>query len=213
MEFISNDILNYCEHHSSPEPELLQRLNRDTHARVLNPRMLSGHLQGRFLSAISKMIQPSCILEIGTYTGYSALCLCEGLSADGKLITIDINDELEEFSAAYFFESGRASQIEQKTGNATDILPTLPYTYDLVFIDADKREYIHYFNMVIDKVRPGGFIIADNVLWSGHVLKSPEQQDEDTRAISDFNTKIQSDSRVEVCMLPLRDGLSIIQKK
>ena len=213
MEFITEEILKYCEKMSSPESVVLQELNRDTYAKVLNPRMLSGHLQGRFLAMLSQMIQPTTILEIGTYTGYSALCLCEGLQREGTLITIDINDELESFSKKYFSASNWASQIEQRTGNALEIIPQLPHTFDLVFIDADKEEYARYYDLIIDKVRPGGMIIADNVLWSGHVLKPAEKQDLETRAIAAFNSKIRSDDRVSLTMLPIRDGLSLIRKK
>lgn len=213
MEFIAEEILKYCEDMSSPEAEVLQELNRDTYAKVLNPRMLSGHLQGRFLAMLSQMLQPKTILEIGTYTGYSALCLCEGLQPEGTLITIDINDELESFSKQYFSASKWASQIIQKTGNALEIIPLLPNTFDLVFIDADKEEYSRYYDLIIDKVRSGGIIIADNVLWSGHVLKPAEKQDLETRAIAAFNSKIRSDDRVSLTMLPIRDGLSLIRKK
>jgi caffeoyl-CoA O-methyltransferase len=213
MEFIAEEILKYCEDMSSPEADVLQQLNRDTYAKVLNPRMLSGHLQGRFLAMLSQMLQPKTILEIGTYTGYSALCLCEGLQPEGTLITIDINDELESFSKQYFSASKWASQIIQKTGNALEIIPLLPNIFDLVFIDADKEEYSRYYDLIIDKVRSGGIIIADNVLWSGHVLKPAEKQDLETRAIAAFNSKIRSDDRVSLTMLPIRDGLSLIRKK
>lgn len=213
MEFIAEEILKYCEDMSSPEADVLQQLNRDTYAKVLNPRMLSGHLQGRFLAMLSQMLQPKTILEIGTYTGYSALCLCEGLQPEGTLITIDINDELESFSKQYFSASKWASQIIQRTGNALEIIPHLPHTFDLVFIDADKEEYSRYYDLIIDKVRPGGIIIADNVLWSGHVLKPAEKQDLETRAIAAFNSKVRSDDRVSITMLPIRDGLSLIRKK
>ncbi len=213
MEFIADEILKYCEDMSSPEAEVLQELNRETYAKVLNPRMLSGHLQGRFLAMLSQMLQPKTILEIGTYTGYSALCLCEGLQPEGTLITIDINDELESFSKQYFSASKWASQIIQKTGNALEIIPLLPNIFDLVFIDADKEEYSRYYDLIIDKVRLGGIIIADNVLWSGHVLKPAEKQDLETRAIAAFNSKVRSDDRVSLTMLPIRDGLSLIRKK
>lgn len=213
MEFIKEEIIHYCEVHTTAETELLQQLSRETQARVLNPRMLSGHLQGQFLAMMSQLLQPEYILEIGTYTGYSALCLCEGLTAEGKLITIDSNDELETFSSTFFKASPFANKIEQKTGDALTIIPALAYTFDLVFIDADKEEYEQYFDLVIDKVRRGGIIIADNVLWSGHILKPAGMQDDETRAIHRFNEKINKDDRVSVCMLPLRDGLSIIRKK
>lgn len=213
MEFINEQLIQYCQTHSEKESELLQSLSRDTYAKVLNPRMLSGHLQGRFLSTISRLVQPKYILEIGTYTGYSALCLSEGLQKGGKLITIDINDELEIFTKKYIDEAGQSENILQKTGDALQIIPTLDFTFDLVFIDADKLEYYQYFQLIIDKVRPGGIILADNVLWSGHVLEPLDQQDKETKALSDFNKKIAEDSRVHVFMLPLRDGISMIQKK
>jgi len=213
MEFINEQLIQYCQTHSEKESELLQSLSRDTYAKVLNPRMLSGHLQGRFLSTISRLVQPKYILEIGTYTGYSALCLSEGLQKGGKLITIDINDELENFTKKYIDQAGQSENILQKTGDALQIIPTLDFTFDLVFIDADKLEYYQYFQLIIDKVRPGGIILADNVLWSGHVLEPLDQQDKETKALSDFNKKIAEDSRVHVFMLPLRDGISMIQKK
>ncbi len=212
MDFISPAINLYCENHSTAEPELLQQLNRDTWAKVLNPRMLSGHLQGRFLSTISKMLRPDHILEIGTYTGYSALCLAEGLSPTGQLTTIDINDELESFSNGYFRKSTYSEKIIQRTGNALEIIPTLTQTFDLVFIDADKEHYSEYFDLTIDKVRSGGILLADNVLWSGHVLKPIEQQDHETRCLTNFNEKIRKDPRVTVTVLPIRDGLSLIIK-
>jgi len=213
MEFINEQLIQYCQTHSEKESELLQSLSRDTYAKVLNPRMLSGHLQGRFLSTISRLVQPKYILEIGTYTGYSALCLSEGLQKGGKLITIDINDELENFTKKYIDQAGQSENILQKTGDALQIIPMLDFTFDLVLIDADKLEYYQYFQLIIDKVRPGGIILADNVLWSGHVLEPLDQQDKETKALSDFNKKIAEDSRVHVFMLPLRDGISMIQKK
>jgi len=213
MEFINEQLIQYCQTHSEKESELLQSLSRDTYAKVLNPRMLSGHLQGRFLSTISRLLQPKYILEIGTYTGYSALCLSEGLQKGGKLITIDINDELEIFTKKYIDQAGQSENILQKTGDALQIIPMLDFTFDLVLIDADKLEYYQYFQLIIDKVRPGGIILADNVLWSGHVLEPLDQQDKETKALSDFNKKIAEDSRVHVFMLPLRDGISMIQKK
>lgn len=208
MEILNEDLQRYAEQHTSPESDLLKKINRDTHAHVLMPRMLSGHLQGRVLSMISYMIKPQRILEIGTYTGYSALCLAEGLSQGGKLISIDINEELEEKVRGHF--ALWQDKIEYKIGNALDIVPKLNEIFDLVFIDADKSNYSKYFDLVIDKVRPGGFILADNVLWSGKVLnKNP---DNDTKAIVAFNQKIQHDSRVENVLLPIRDGIMTIRK-
>jgi caffeoyl-CoA O-methyltransferase len=208
MEIINEKLQRYAEQHTSGESDLLKKINRDTHANVMMPRMLSGHLQGRVLAMISHMIKPSRILEIGTYTGYSALCLAEGLSRDGKLITIDINEELGAMVRGHF--AGFQDKIEYKIGNALHIIPTLNESFDLVFIDADKSSYGNYFDLVIDKVRPGGFILADNVLWSGKVLnKNP---DTDTQAIIAFNHKVQNDSRVENVLLPIRDGIMMIRK-
>lgn len=199
--------------HTENESELLKSLNRETHANILNPRMLSGHLQGRFLSMISRMIRPERILEIGTYTGYSAICLCEGLQPGGKLITIDINEELETFTRNFFKRSPFEDSIDYRIGTALDIVPTLGDTFDLVFIDADKINYSSYFNLCLEKVRTGGFLIADNVLWSGKVIQ-PEQTkiDRDTQALLDFNRMVHEDSRVSNILLPIRDGLMILQK-
>jgi caffeoyl-CoA O-methyltransferase len=208
MEILNEDLQRYAEQHTSPESDLLKEINRDTHAHVLMPRMLSGHLQGRVLSMISHLLKPQRVLEIGTYTGYSALCLAEGLSPGGKLITIDINEELEKKVREHFAQW--QDKIEYKIGNALDIIPTLNEVFDLVFIDADKSNYIKYFDLVIDKIRPGGFVLADNVLWSGKVLnKNP---DNDTKSIIAFNQKIQHDSRVENVLLPIRDGIMMIRK-
>jgi caffeoyl-CoA O-methyltransferase len=208
MEILNEDLQRYAEQHTSPESDLLKKINRDTYAHVLMPRMLSGHLQGRVLSMISHLLKPQRILEIGTYTGYSALCLAEGLSPGGRMVTIDVNEELEKKVRDHFAES--QDKIEYKIGNALDIIPTLNEIFDLVFIDADKSNYINYFDLVIDKVRPGGFILADNVLWSGKVLnKNP---DNDTKSIIAFNQKIQHDPRVENVLLPIRDGIMMIRK-
>jgi caffeoyl-CoA O-methyltransferase len=208
MEILNPELQRYAERHTTPESELLKIINRHTNANVLMPRMLSGHLQGRLLAMISHMIRPKNILEIGTYTGYSALCLAEGLANGGKLITIDINEELEQLVKRYF-ESYK-EQISYLIGNALDIIPTLAETFDLVFIDADKNNYPKYFDLVIDKVRPGGFILADNVLWSGKVLDN--NPDSDTKAIISFNQKIHDDQRVENVLLPVRDGIMTIRK-
>lgn len=208
MEIINEELQRYAEQHTSTESDLLKNINRDTHAHVMMPRMLSGHLQGRVLAMISRMIQPKRILEIGTYTGYSALCLAEGLAKEGKLITMDINEELEQKVRGHF--ASWQDKIEYKIGNALHIIPTLNETFDLVFIDADKSNYGNYFDLVIDKVRPNGIILADNVLWSGKVLnKNP---DADTKSIIAFNEKVQSDSRVENVLLPIRDGIMMIRK-
>lgn len=214
MDFLSPELQQYVTQHTSPEPELLQRLNRETHAKILMPRMLSGHLQGRVLAMISHMIRPKQILEIGTYTGYSALCLAEGLAPGGTLHTLDINEELEDLVRKYIAEAGLENKIKYYQGQALDIIPTLNYSFDLIFIDADKKNYSRYFDLVIDKVVPGGFILADNVLWSGKVVNEPGQKtDKDTRAILDFNLKVQHDERVENVLLPLRDGLLLMRKK
>ena len=208
MEILNPELQRYAERHTTAENELLKKINRDTHANVLMPRMLSGHLQGRVLSMISQMIRPKTALEIGTYTGYSALCLAEGLAEGGKLISIDINEELEHKVKQYF--EVFAHKIDYRIGNALDIIPALDLEFDLVFIDADKRNYANYFDLIIDKLRPGGFILADNVLWSGKVLD--EKPDDDTKAIISFNQKIHNDQRVENVLLPIRDGIMMIRK-
>jgi caffeoyl-CoA O-methyltransferase len=213
MKFLAEGIEAYAEAHTEGESTLLQRLNRDTNANVLNPRMLSGHLQGRFLSMLSRMIRPEKILEIGTYTGYSALCLCEGLSENGKLITIDINEELETMTRTYFEQSPFVKNIDYRIGNALNIIPLLQDTFDIVFIDADKMNYISYFNLCLEKVRKGGFIIADNVLWSGKVTQTElKKSDKDTQMLMEFNRLVHEDTRVSNILLPIRDGLMILQK-
>ncbi len=210
MDILNADLLRYAEQHTSSESELLKRINRETHAQVLMPRMLSGHLQGRLLAMISCMLQPKAILEIGTYTGYSAVCLAEGLAPDGKLITIDINEELEERVRQYFNEAGLSKKVDYQIGNALDIIPKLQGPFDLVFIDADKENYARYYDLVFNLVPLGGYILADNVLWSGKVLD--QKPDKDTRAIMDFNRKIQNDTRVENILMPVRDGIMIARK-
>lgn len=210
MDFIPEDLQSYAERHTTAESDLLKKINRDTHANVLRPRMLSGHLQGRVLAMISAMLQPSRILEIGTYTGYSALCLAEGLASDGKLFTIDVNEELEDTVRAYFASSRYQQQIDYRIGNALDIIPQLNETFDLVFIDADKASYLRYYELVLPLVRQGGMILADNVLWSGKVTM--EKPDRDTQIILDFNRAIHEDQRVENVLLPVRDGIMMIRK-
>jgi caffeoyl-CoA O-methyltransferase len=210
MDFIKKEILEYAERHTTPESDLLKTVNRETHAHVLMPRMLSGHLQGRILSMISHMVKPSRILEIGTYTGYSALCLAEGLRAGGKLITIDVNEELAEKVKGYFEKAGVTSSIDYRIGNALQIIPTLTETFDLVFIDADKENYSRYFDLVINNVPLNGIILADNVLWSGKVLDG--KPDKDTKAIIDFNDKVNRDPRVENVLFPVRDGIMMLRK-
>jgi predicted O-methyltransferase YrrM len=212
MEFISQEIDRYCCTHSEDENDLLKRINRETHVEVLQPRMLSGHFQGRVLSMLSKMIQPKRILEIGTYTGYSALCLAEGLSSDGKLVTIDVNEELVNRVKGYFNASEYAKQIEYILSPALEVIPTLKEEWDLVFIDADKQNYIAYYELVLPLVKPGGYIILDNVLWSGKVA-DPEKNDKDTALLRELNTIIHADDRVEEVLLPIRDGLMIARKK
>ncbi len=212
MEFIDEQLAAYVEEHTQSESELLKKINRDTHVNVLMPRMLSGHLQGQVLRMLSLMIQPAKVLEIGTYTGYSALCLAEGLTENGKLITIDINAELEERVRGYFAESSVKQKIEYRIGNALEIIPTLNESFDLVFIDADKSNYSNYFDLCIDKVRKGGYLIADNVLWSGKILMPLEKMDKDTLLIHKFNKKIQEDKRVENVLFPIRDGLMVMRK-
>lgn len=215
MEIINPDIEAYCEAHSDDESLLLKEINRDTHVNVLMPRMLSGNLQGRFLSMIAKMIRPSRILEIGTFTGYSALCMAEGLAKDGEIDTIDINEELKERVNAFFEKSTYQRQINYHIGNALELIPNLDFMYDLVFIDADKINYQKYYDMVFDKVNSGGYILIDNVLWSGKVLGQPfiKKVDKDTQAIIDFNTFVKHDARVEEVMLTIRDGLLLVRKK
>ncbi len=210
MDFFPEALQKYIEAHTDFESDILKKINRDTHAHVLKSRMLSGQVQGRFLSMISKMIQPKRILEIGTYTGYSAICLAEGLQPDGKLITIDINEELESRVKNYFNDASLSDKIDYRIGDARKIIPTLNEVFDLVFIDADKENYSLYFDLVIDKVAKGGVILADNVLWSGKVVEP--KPDKDTKSILDFNYKIQNDLRVENLLLGLRDGIMVMRK-
>lgn len=213
MEFLDQELEKYVEKHTSNEPQLLQQINRDTWANVLMPRMLSGHLQGRALSMLSHMIKPKKILEIGTYTGYSAICLAEGMTSDGFMHTIDINEELSDLVNSYFEEARLTNKVKYHIGNALEIIPNINSEWDLVFIDADKDNYSNYFDLVIDKVNKGGYIIADNVLWSGKVLeKNREKLDKDTAAIVDFNKKVHQDDRVENVLFPIRDGLMILRK-
>lgn len=212
MEFLPEKIDDYTANHTTAESEVLAQLNRETQAKVLQPRMLSGHVQGRILSTFSHMLQPTRILEIGTYTGYSAICLAEGLVAGGKLVTIDVNEELEDMAKGYFAKANMEDRIEMHIGNAMDIIPTLNETWDLVFIDADKGNYSHYFDRVINHMRPGGYIIADNVLWSGKVVEKVDAKDAETQALIDFNKKVHSDPRVENVLFAVRDGLMVCRK-
>ena len=212
MDFLSSEIENYSLSHTSEENDLLKDLNRQTHVQVLQPRMLSGHLQGRILSMFSHMIRPSRVLEIGTYTGYSALCIAEGISENGKIITIDSNKELEPFTRTYFSKSKFNDQIEFIVGNALSVIPQLEEIWDLVFIDADKENYLNYYESVLKNVRKGGFIIADNVLWSGKVTQEISSNDNETSGIVEFNKKVNEDSRVENVLVPVRDGLMVLRK-
>lgn len=206
-------IEQYIENHSDAEDLVLKELSRETHLKVLMPRMLSGHIQGKLLEQISKMIRPERILEIGTYTGYSAICLAKGLTEHGKLHTIEINEELEQISTKYFTKYGFNSKIIAHQGDALEIIPVIDEVFDLIFIDGDKRTYCEYYNLVIDKLQPGGFILADNVLWGDKVIEETAQNDLYTKGIKDFNILVKNDSRVEKFILPLRDGLTIIRKK
>ncbi len=207
-----NELEKYILDHTEEEDPILKELDRETHLNVLRPRMLSGHLQGKMLEMFSKMIQPESILEIGTFTGYSAICLAKGLKAGGKLHTIEINDELESIAAKYIGKAGLSDVITCHIGNALDIVPGLNETFDLVFLDGDKREYSRYFDLVFDLVKPGGYLFADNILWSGKVTGKVDPRDEQTIGILEFNDKIKNDPRVSQVILPLRDGLMLIRK-
>mgnify|MGYP001063866328 FL=1 len=213
MYFLPEKLDEYVVAHSQEEPELLQQLTRETYQKILQPIMLSGPYQGRVLSMISKLIRPKSILELGTFTGYATLCLAEGLQAKGEIHTIDINEELEDFQRKYFDKSGYGTQIHQHLGSAIDILPTLDKTFDLVFIDADKPNYVNYFHLIIDKLKPGGIILSDNVLWHGKVIEPLNDKDTSTKAVLEFNTLLKNDDRIETVLLPIRDGLTISRKK
>ncbi|MFM7217012.1 MAG: O-methyltransferase [Bacteroidota bacterium] len=213
MDFLPDRLNQYVESHTADESPLLKELNRETYAKVLMPRMLSGHLQGRVLAMLSRMIRPKRILEIGTFTGYSALCLAEGLQEHGSLHTIDINDELSGMVDRYMKSSGLSDRIHCYWGNALDIIPVFDFEFDLVFIDADKINYQKYYELALPKLSAGGWIIADNVLWSGKILDPTTQMDADTAALYRFNEHVRADNRVETVLLPVRDGLMIIRKK
>jgi len=213
MHFISEKLDDYVVRHSEEEPALLKALTRETYQKVLQPRMLSGHYQGRILSVLSKLIRPKTILELGTFTGYSALCLAEGLDKNGVLHTIDINEELVDFQKRYFDKSDYGSQIIQHLGSALDIIPTIETTFDLVFMDADKPNYINYFHQIIDKLNPGGVILSDNVLWSGKVIEALDPSDISTKIVLEYNSLLKEDSRLETVVLPIRDGLTVSIKK
>jgi caffeoyl-CoA O-methyltransferase len=209
MHFISPELENYIELHSQQEPEILKALDKETYQKILLPRMLSGHFQGRVLSMLSKLIRPLNILEIGTYTGYSALCLCEGMQENGILHTIDIKEELIDFQRKYFDKSTWGNQIVQHLGEAIAIIPTLELKFDLVFIDADKENYINYFELIVPKMNKGGIILSDNVLWSGKVLEPLQKNDLSTKILLEYNQLLNEDSRVETVLLPIRDGLMV----
>ena len=213
MEFITKDLSDYCENNTSPESEVLAQLNRETHLKVVSPRMLSGHLQGRFLSFISKLQQPKLIVEIGTYTGYSALCLAEGLHPEGKLISIDVNEETSAFAKSFISKTEYSNQIELVLADAKEYVTTINEPIDLVFIDADKKNYLNYYHLIIDKLKSGGLIIADNVLWSGKITMPEKDMDRETLALHQFNQFVQQDNRVENILLPIRDGLMVVRKK
>ncbi len=209
MNFLPQSIDQYAEEHSQAEPQLLAELNRETHQKVLQPRMLSGHFQGRVLSMLSKLIRPKHILEIGTYTGYSALCLMEGIQENGSLHTIDKNEELYDLQRKYFDKSGYGEQMYQHVGKALEIIPQLEEKFDLVFIDADKRNYLNYFEIILPKMNKGGIILSDNVLWSGKVVEELKTGDKDTEVLLAYNKKLATDDRVETVLLPIRDGLTV----
>ena len=211
-DIVNNKIEDYIRKNSSKEPKILKDLNKETHLKVLNPRMLSGHIQGRFLSIITKLIKPKKILEIGTYTGYSAICMAEGLIENGIIHTIDINEELVSIQNKYFAKSKCNNSIIQHVGDARNIIKSINEKFDLVFLDADKENYIEYYELIIEKVRKGGLIIADNVLWTGKVVEPEKDDDELTQCLIDFNKMINEDDRVENIILPLRDGLNVILK-
>ena len=211
-DIVNNKIEDYIRKNSSKEPEILKDLNKETYLKVLNPRMLSGHIQGRFLSIITKLIKPKKILEIGTYTGYSAICMAEGLIENGIIHTIDINEELISIQNKYFAKSKCNNSIIQHVGDARNIIKSINEKFDLVFLDADKENYIEYYELVIEKVKKGGLIIADNVLWTGKVIEPEKDDDELTQYLIDFNKMINEDDRVENIILPLRDGLNVILK-
>ena len=213
MQFLPENIDDYVVQHTQPEPQILHELTRETWQKVLNPRMLSGAFQGRVLSMISKLIQPKNVLEIGTYTGYSAICIAEGLHSEGSIHTIDKNEELGSLQQKYFEKSGCQHVIKTYVGNALDIIPTIDEKFDLVFIDADKSNYINYFHLVMGKMNPGGIILSDNVLWSGKVVEKLDPKDIDTKILLEYNRLLNTDDRIETVVLPIRDGLTISRVK
>lgn len=209
MHFLSEDLEDYIALHSQNEPELLAQLNKETYQKILLPRMLSGHFQGRVLSMLSKLIHPNSILEIGTYTGYATLCLCEGMQENGRVHTIDIKEELVDFQRKYFDKSSWGNQITQHLGEAVSIIPTLETTFDLVFIDADKENYLNYYELIVPKMNKGGIILSDNVLWSGKVVEPLKAGDTSTEVLLEYNKRLNEDLRVETVLLPIRDGLTV----
>lgn len=213
MDFLPKDINDYCEKYTQDEDDVLYQLHRETHQKILRPRMLSGHLQGQLLTFFANMISPEKILEIGTYTGYSAICLARGLKEGGELHTIDVNEELEDFAYSFFEKAGLEKQIKMHVGDAMEIIPEINIEWDLVFIDADKENYINYYNLVLDSVKQGGFIIFDNVLWSGKVTQELNPKDKETVTLVELAKVLQEDSRVENVLLPVRDGLFMVRKK
>ena len=212
MEFLPELLENYIGTHTKPEPGNLKKLSRETHAQVLMPQMLSGHVQGRFLKMLTCMINPTQVLEIGTFTGYSCICIAEGMKDGGMVHTIDVNEELEPIVTRYIKESGVEKKVKTYVGNALEIIPAINEVFDMVFIDADKKNYSNYYDLIFNKVRKGGYIIADNVLWSGKVVEKASKSDEETKGIMEFNDKVTNDSRVENVMVPIRDGVMIIRK-
>lgn len=212
MEFISNSLYDYIVAHSQEEPPLLADLSRQTHLKILQPRMLSGPLQGRFLSVLAKLLQPKKVLEVGTFTGYATLCLAEGLAKDGQIDTLDKNEELVDFQRSFFDRSPWGKQIHQHCGNAIDIIPTLDGEYDLVFLDADKKNYLNYLELLLPKIKTGGLLLSDNVLWSGKVLEATQKNDQDTQVLKAFNQKLAAHTALETVLLPLRDGLTLSRK-
>lgn len=213
MDFLPKDINDYCEKYTQDEDDVLYQLHRETHQKILRPRMLSGHLQGQLLTFFANMISPEKILEIGTYTGYSAICLARGLKEGGELHTIDVNEELEDFAYSFFEKAGLEKQIKMHVGDAMEIIPNIDNEWDLVFIDADKENYINYYNLVLNSVKQGGFIIFDNVLWSGKVTQELNAKDKETATLVELAKVLQEDSRVENVLLPVRDGLFMVRKK
>ena len=213
MDFISQELDDYCNAHTTSEDKVLSELNHKTHTSVLNPRMISGHIQGQFLTMLSRMIKPKCIVEIGTYTGYSAICLAKGLPPDGVIHTIEVNEELHNIAASYFQKSEIEHQVVQHTGNALSILEKMDVNIDLAFIDADKKNYPKYLDLLLDKISPGGWIVADNVLWSGKVTQKINPLDKATLALLEYNKKVMENKELENILLPIRDGLMICQKK